>query len=44
MQECEDAGVKLLDLIWVDRQICGPNAQENSIEVVCKRIQDEEAR
>ena len=26
------------------RQVCGSNTQEKSIEVVCKRIQDEEAR
>ena len=26
------------------RQVCGSSAQENSIEIVCKRIQDEEAR
>ena len=45
MQECRDAGMKLLDLIWVDiRQVCGSDTQEHSIEVVCKRIQNEEAR
>ena len=26
------------------RQVCGSDTQENSIEVVCKRIQNEEAR
>ena len=44
MQECKDAGMKPLDLIWVDRQVCGSDTQENSIELVCKRIQNEEAR
>ena len=37
MQECRDAGMKPLDLIWV-------HTQENSIEVVRKRIRNEEAR
>ena len=26
------------------RQVCGSNTQENSIQFVCKKIQDEEAR
>ena len=39
MQECRDAGMKPLDVIWVDTQVCGSDTQENSIEVVCKRIQ-----
>ena len=42
MQECRDAGMKPLDLIWVDTD--KSHTQENSIEVVCKRIQNEEAR
>ena len=37
LQECEDAGTKLLDLICVDAQACGPRSQENSIETVCQR-------
>ena len=50
MQECRDAGMKPLDLIWVDTdksvdpKVCGSDTQENSIDVVCKRIQNEEAR
>ena len=45
MQECRDAGMKPLDLdVGGHRQVCGSDSQENSIEVVCKRIQDEEAR
>ena len=44
MQECRDAGMKPLDLVWVDTQVCGSDTQENSIEGVCKRIQNEEAR
>ena len=44
MQECKDARMKPLDLIsGGHRQICGPSAQASSIEVVSKRIQDEEA-
>ena len=44
MQESKDAGMKPLDLIsGGPRRICGPSAQESSIEVVCKRIQDEKA-
>ena len=35
--------MKPLDLIWSGhRQVCGSYTQENSIEVVCKRIQIEE--
>ena len=45
MQECRDAGMKPLDLIWGGhRQVCGSESQENSIEVVCKNVQNEEAR
>ena len=44
LQKCRDAGMKPLDLICVDRQACGSDTQGNSIEVVCKRIQNEEAR
>ena len=45
MRECKDAGMKPLDLIWCGhRQVCGSLKKENSIEVVCKRIQSEEAR
>ena len=37
--------MKLLDLIWVDiDKSMDPTHKKNSIEVVCKRIQDEEAR
>ena len=43
VQECDDAGKKLLELIWV-AQVCGPRSQEHSIETVCQTIQDEEAR
>ena len=43
MQERRDAGMKPLDLIWLDTQVCGSDTQENSIEVVCERIQNEEA-
>ena len=43
LQECRDAGMKPLDLIWVDRQVCGSNTREISIEVVCERMQDEES-
>ena len=39
IQACRDAGMKPLD-----RQVCGSDTQENSIEVVCKGIQNEEAR
>ena len=45
MRECKDAGMKPLDLIWGGhRQVCGSLKKENSIDVVCKRIQSEEAR
>ena len=44
MQERRDAGMKPLDLIWVDRQVCGSDSQENSIEIVRKRVKNEEAR
>ena len=45
MQECRDAGMKPLDLILGGhRQVCGSDTQENSIEVVCKRIQNEDAK
>ena len=45
MQECRDFGMKPLDLIWGEhRQVCRPDTQETSIEVVCRRIQNEEAR
>ena len=44
MQECSDAGMKPLSVIWVDTQVCGSDTQEDSIEVVCKRVQNEEAR
>ena len=45
MQECRDAGMQPLDSdLGGHRQVCGPDTQENSIEVVCKRIQNEEAR
>ena len=41
MQECQDAGKKLLELIWVDS---GSRSQDNSIQTVCQGTQDEEAR
>ena len=41
MQECRNADMKPLD---GHRQSCGSDTQENSIEVVCKRIRNEEAR
>ena len=45
MQECQDAGMKPLDLIWVDTdKSVDPDTEDNSIEVVCKRIQNEEAK
>ena len=45
MQECRDAGMKPLDLIWMDTdKFCGLDTQENLLEVVRKRIQNEEAR
>ena len=37
MQECRDA-------VLGHRQVSGSDTQENSIEVVCRRIQNEEAR
>ena len=44
MQECENAKHEPLDLIMVDRQVCESDTQENSMEVVCKRTQNEEAK
>ena len=45
MQASKDAGMNPLDLILGGhRQVCGSSTQENSIDVVCKRIQNEEAR
>ena len=45
MQECTDADIKTVGPdLGGHRQDCGSDAQENSIEVVCKRIQNEEAR
>ena len=44
MQECRDAGMKPLDLMWVDTEKSVDPTQEDSIEAVCKRIQNEEAR
>ena len=43
MQKCKDAGMKLLDLIWVDRQVCGPRSQKHSSDIVWQGQQDEEA-
>ena len=44
MQECKVASKKLLNLICGGhRQVCGSDTQENSNEVVCKRIQDEKS-
>ena len=42
--KCKDAGMKLLDLIWVNTQVCGPRSQKHSSEIVCQGIQDQEAR
>ena len=36
MEECQDAGKKLLDLIWVDRKICGPRSQDTLVETLCQ--------
>ena len=45
MPECRDAGMKPFSLIWVDTdKSVDPTTQGNSIEVVCKRIQNEEGR
>ena len=45
MQECRDAGMKPLDLFWVDTdKVCGSDTQQHSIEVACKRIQNEGVR
>ena len=38
-RECRDADMKSLELIWKDT-----DTQENLIEVVCKRRQNEEVR
>ena len=41
MQECRDAGLKPLELILGGhRQVCGSDTQENSIDVLRKRIQN----
>ena len=42
MQRCGHEAVGLI--LGGHRQVCGSDTQENSIEVVCKRIQNEEAR
>ena len=45
LRDCSNASMKPLDLnLGGHRQICGPNAQEYSIETVCQGIQDEDAR
>ena len=45
MQECGDAGMKPLDLICVDTdKSVDPTRKKDSITVVCKRVQNEEAR
>ena len=44
MQECKDAGMKPLDRFFFTDKSVDPTRKENSIEVVCKRIQNEEAR
>ena len=36
MQDCDDAGKKLLEQIWVDRKVCGSRSQENSVETVAR--------
>ena len=42
---CKDACMIPLDPdLDGHRQVCGSSTQENSIDTVCKRIQDEEAR
>ena len=40
VQECRDTGIKLLDLCWLDRQVCGHDTQEHLIAVECKRVQN----
>ena len=44
MQECRDAGMNLVDLIWVDTDKSVDPTHKNSVEVLCKRLQNEEAR
>ena len=50
LQDCSNARVQGCghETVGLDlgghRQVCGSNTQENSVEVVCKRIQNEEAR
>ena len=45
MQECRGCGHETVGPdLGGHRQVCGSDTQENSIEVVCKRIQNEEAR
>ena len=44
-QECQDAGMETVGLdLGGHRQVCGSDTQEHSVEVVCTRIQNEEAR
>ena len=46
--QCRSAEVHGHETVGLDlgghRQVCGSDTQENLIEVVCKRIQNEEAR
>ena len=44
MQECRDAGMKPLDLIWVDTDKSVDPTRKKIRSVVRKRIQNEEAR
>ena len=45
MQECKDARQETVGSdLGGHRQLCGPKSQEDSIETVCKRRQDEEAK
>ena len=45
VQECKDAGMKPLDLIWVDTdKSVDPTRKKIRSRLVCQRIQNEEAR
>ena len=43
-QECKDAGIRPLDLIWVDTDKSVDPAHKKSRSRLCKRLQNEEAR
>ena len=44
MQECRDAGMKPLDLIWVDTNKSVDPTRKKIRSRLCKRVQNEEAR